>query len=48
LLKQAQAGASSTPGGADAAHAVVPPPEAAIDPSRARELPRSRERGDSR
>ena len=48
LLKQAQAGASSTPGGADAAHATVPPPEAVIDPSRARELPRSRERGDSR
>jgi len=47
LIKQAQAGAT-TPGGADAAHAAVPLPETAIDPSRARELPRSRERGDSR
>ncbi len=48
LIKQAQAGAGTTPGSADAAHAAVPLPETAIDPSRARELPRSRERGDSR
>jgi membrane protease subunit HflK len=47
LVKQAQAGTSTTGGGADAAHAV-PPPEVAVDPSRARELPRSRDRGDSR
>jgi len=47
LIKQAQAGAGTTPGGADPAHAAVPLPDAAIDPSRARELPRSRER-DSR
>jgi len=48
LVKQAQAGAGTTGGGADAARAAAPPPEAAADPSRARELPRSRERGDSR
>jgi membrane protease subunit HflK len=46
LLKQAGAAAAST----DAARAAAPPPDAAIpiDPARARELPRGRERGDSR
>jgi membrane protease subunit HflK len=47
LVKQAQGGTSTTGAAADAAHAA-PPPEVAADPSRGRELPRSRDRGDSR
>src|SRR5215470_2944429 len=48
LLRQAQA-QGPTSGSSDTAR-PAPPPEAAstLDPSRARELPRSRERGDSR
>ena len=47
LLKQAQA---ATPAAADAAHVATPPPEASVtlDPSRAHELARGRDRGDSR
>ncbi len=49
LLKQAQAGAGAVAASTDAARAA-PPPDAAVprDPGRARELPRGRERGDSR
>ena len=49
LLKQSQAAASSAPAGAEAAR-QAPVPEAAttLDPSRSRELPRSRERSDGR
>jgi membrane protease subunit HflK len=48
LLKQAQAAPSAA--ASDAARAALPPSDAAVavDPSRGRELPRSRERGDSR
>ena len=48
LLKQSQAGAPAP--AADAARAAAPTPEASVtlDPGRARELPRARERGDSR
>jgi len=48
LVRQAQAGAGTTGGSTDAAHVAPPPPEVAVDPSRARELPRSRDRGDGR
>jgi membrane protease subunit HflK len=50
LLKQSQASAATPAGSADAARAIVAPPDAAVtlDPGRARELPRSRDRGDSR
>ncbi len=49
LLKQAQAAAAAPATATDAGHAAVPPPEAVtLDPNRARELGRSRDRGDSR
>jgi membrane protease subunit HflK len=51
LLKQAQAAAVAAPAGAtEGAHAAAPPPEASVtlDPSRAHELARGRDRGDSR
>ena len=50
LLRQTQASAGATGASADAARAAAPLPEPAValDPTRARELPRSRERGDSR
>jgi len=48
LVRQAQAGAGTTGGSTDAAHVAPPPPEVGVDPSRARELPRSRDRGDGR
>jgi membrane protease subunit HflK len=48
LLKQSQASAAAP--AADASRAAVPTPEASVtlDPGRARELPRGRDRGDGR
>jgi membrane protease subunit HflK len=50
LLKQSQPGAAPPAAGADASRAAAPPPEASVtlDPARPREMPRNRERGDSR
>jgi len=50
LLKQSQPAAAPPAAGADASRAAAPPPEASVtlDPARAREMPRNRERGDSR
>jgi len=50
LLKQAQTGPSAAVSSSDAARAALPPSDAAVavDPGHARELPRSRERGDGR
>jgi len=49
LQKQAQAAAAAPAAATDAAHAAAPPPEAiTLDPSRAHELARGRDRGDSR
>jgi modulator of FtsH protease HflK len=50
LLKQAQAGSGTAAAASDAARAVPPPPDTTVtlDPGRGRELPRGRERGDSR
>jgi membrane protease subunit HflK len=49
LLKQSQAAAAPA-GATEGARVAAPPPEASVtlDPSRAHELPRGRERGDSR
>jgi len=49
LLKQAQPAAAPA-AGADASRPAASPPEASVtlDPARPRELPRGRERGDSR
>ena len=48
LIKQAQAGPATTVTTPESARATPPDATVTMDPSRARELPRSRERGDGR
>ena len=48
LLKQSQTGAAAPAAGADATPARPPEASVTLDPGRPREMPRTRERGDSR